>query len=353
MEKRNYVIPLVLISLLTVSAYGFPGMVANKSASTPDLNSTTDSDQDIILMSHLIEVDAVQLQSQNKLLVKETIVFKNNGAMNFSGALRTWVPDGVEGIKIERRNMMDGALEYPIQWNLKDNIISWKDKIDNQSLPPLYYVEYDLKAQIGTSATETKQYVKKFFTPTITKQPSSVALKVTRNEGESITLKDESGNSLSESVTPKIDNNSVLYQWDNPQFTTITLDISKPPFSQSGIAVYVIIGALVLLAISYPVLRRKNNKKRSIEEKMATPLKREKIAKEESAPAFKEEDADEEDSEFQGRTKEELEDLKKELLLKQHELEKDYSSGNLLDEEYEENRKYYREKIKRIERKIG
>jgi len=67
---------------------------------------------------------------------------------------------------------------------------------------------------------------------------------------------------------------------------------------------------------------------------------------EEAAPA-------EEDVELEGKTTEELENLKAEALSKLDELHKEYQSGNLLDEEYEELRAAYEQKVEKITRKLG
>jgi len=48
-----------------------------------NLNNTTESDQDIIMIQHLIEVDAVKLKAENKLFIRETLTFRNIGTKNF------------------------------------------------------------------------------------------------------------------------------------------------------------------------------------------------------------------------------------------------------------------------------
>ena len=122
------IISTFLVILLINGALGFPGMGGNSNATNTtnipqepgtipqiDLNNATESDQDIIMTQHLIEVDTVQLKAENKLFIRETLIFRNTGTKNFSGDLRTWVPDGSEGINVARSEMMTGGGMVPIK----------------------------------------------------------------------------------------------------------------------------------------------------------------------------------------------------------------------------------------------
>lgn len=381
--KKITIIPIFLIIFLTNSAFGFAGMTASNSTAQPDLNNITESDQDIVLVQSLIEVDAVQLQSKNKLFVRETLIFKNQGAKNFFGSLRIWVPDGAEIVRqddagevirqdvVQRRYMMNGTLEYPLQpiWN--GNIISWKDKIDAVGLPPLYIVEYTLPAEPKGTLTKAEHYSKKLLYPTLTKQPASIVLKVIKSKDERITITDEKGESISASGDPRDEDDSVLYGWDMPEFKELNIEISKPAVTPAGIAGYVILGIVIVLVISYPVIRKKSGKIQAIEEKIRSSLKREEAEEtaEEAVEEISEETIEEtpsevpaeagetvspveEDTEFEGKTREELENLKNEMLSKLSELDKEYASGNLMDEEYDELRKSYQKKAERITKKL-
>ncbi|VVB92063.1 Uncharacterised protein [uncultured archaeon] len=353
---KQYLISIFLIVLLINTAYGFPGMTANNSTAQQDLVNSTESDQDITLVQNLIEVDALQLRSQNELYVRETLIFKNTGTMNFDGSLRTWVPDGTEGIKIGKSEMMQGANPEPIVWKQNGNIITWQGEINASALPPLYTVEYLLPEPNGT-----KQYSKIFLYPTLTKKPSSIMLKITLDKEESAAIMDENGNSISASGSPRVEGNSILYDWETPEFNEINLAISSSTAAPSGIAGYVILGLIVILVFSYPVIRKKNKKIRAFEEKIRNSLKRKETA-EETAEESREELVEEtttpepveaeEETGFEGNTKEELEVMKDETLSKLSELNKEYESGNMLDEEYEELKKSYQGRIDKIKRRL-
>lgn len=370
---KKYLISIFLSILLINTAYGFAGMTSNKSTAQLDLINSTESDQDIILIQSLIEVDAVQLKSENKLFVRETLIFKNQGAMNFSGKLRTWLADGAEVVSqkengaivsqsiVQRRSMMDGAFEYALEPTLNGNILSWQDTISVISLPPLYIVEYVIPAEPKGIISKTKQYSKMFLYPTlVTKKQSIIVLKITLDKKESVDIRDENGNIISGSGNPREEDNSILYNWETPQFNEMNIAISSSTVTPSAIAGYVIPGLLIILVFLYPVIRKKNEKIRSFEEKIRTSLKRTETVEETAGETggnivgetATPEPVETEDTEFEGKTKEELEVMKDETLSRLGELNTEYESGNMLDEEYEELRKSHQERIDKITGRI-
>lgn len=151
-----------LIIILTNGALGYPGMGGNANNTTNnmtlpqgtdnvtqiDLNNTTESDQDIIMVQHLIELDANLLRAENKLYIKETLTFRNIGTKGFFGDLRTSIPEGAENISLARLEMseMTTGGGIPISFLQNGNIISWKDYIEqNVRTPFLYVLEYTVQ----------------------------------------------------------------------------------------------------------------------------------------------------------------------------------------------------------------
>lgn len=335
MKKIN--IALFSVIFLIASTAGF--------AAAQEQN-TTESDVNIVLLQHLIEVDAVQFQVENRLLVRETLIFKNTGDKIFSGKLRIWVPDGLVGIRIDRRYMMNGSIEYSFQPIQNGNIIRWEDKIDSTGLPPLYAIEYVLSAEPKGTITKTKHYPKVFLYPALTKQPASIVLKVIKNKEESVSIIDEKGNDIAPSGKTSDEDR---YQWEMPTFKELRVDISKPAFTLASIAGYLVLGLVIVLVLSYPMMRKKSTEIQAIEEKIRDALKREEVVEEVEEA---EEVAAEEITEFEGKNKEELEPLRNEALSKLDELKKEYEAGNLLDEEYDELRKSYEEQIEKINKRM-
>ncbi|GFO97011.1 hypothetical protein ig2599ANME_1208 [groundwater metagenome] len=356
MKKINtFIITVLLIALLTNPVFGYEGMAGNISLATTgnitqndqnsiDLANTTQSDQNIILLRHLIEVDAVQFESQNRIYVRETLIFKNIGDKHFSGTLRTWVPDGIEGIKVGKVAMMMDSSGEPLNAIQNGNIISWQGNITlNDPLPPLYAVEYVLSAEPEGTLIKSRHYTKKFVFPTlINKVPLNIILRVTKGNDETVIIKDEKGSNIQSSGKPMDEDNSVLYNWETPQFKEIKIEFSKSAIDLSQMALYLIIGLLIVLVLAYPIIRKKSPKLQEMEEKIRNSLKREPESEEQQ----------ETDEELYGKPKDELEAEKNELVSRLEKLEKDYASGDLIDEEYEELRNSYQEKLKKIERKI-
>ncbi|NJD76034.1 MAG: hypothetical protein FIB08_02915 [Candidatus Methanoperedens sp.] len=342
-------------------------MTGNKSTAQPANNITqqdnniTESDQDIVLLIHLIEIDAVSMLSENKLYIRETLAFKNTGTMRFSGLLRTWVPGGADIInqaglgEIAKTEMSTGEISGYLPVTRNGDIISWKDDIGTNTIAPLYVVEYTLPSKPEGMLNKARNYQKVFLYPALTKQPSMVQVKLTRSQGTNIVITDETGNSVLDSGSLREENNDVIYTWDMPRFKEINLSISEPAIAPSTIAIYALIGGLIILVLAYPVIRKKSERLRSIEEKLKNSLEKKPTAaspeeaNEQEIPETTEDEkqvADDVDS--TGILTEEQERQNNDLRIKLNELEKDYASGNMLDEEYEELRGSYLAQIEKI-----
>ncbi|VVB90804.1 Uncharacterised protein [uncultured archaeon] len=378
MKKTNlFITSILLIALFTIPVFGFPGMGRNTSGTTTgnitqtgqiiDLANATQSDQNIEISSHLIEVDPNLYGLQNKLFVRETILFRNKGTKIFSGALKTWVPEGPGDLKVMKAQMVAQTGGQPVLPVLNGNIISWQDYIDVNSVV-MYVLEYNISVQPTGSITKSEFYSKKLLSPTLINYkyvPSpgypAFLLKVSKSSDSSITLTDENQNKItSQDFTDQSD--SILYRFSDVRFKEINIEISKSPVDLSKIAIYLIIGILIILVLAYPVIRKKSPKLMEIEEKIRNSLKKEpgsrekkksdkEVASEDSEADELEEESASEAENISGRANDELETEKNELGSKLDKLEKDYASGNLIDEEYEELRNSYRQKLKNINKR--
>ena len=359
------IIPILLVIFLIQPAFGYGGMgdttsTADDGESTQhDLENTTDSDQYITLPTHLVEVDLITLKSENKIFIRETLYFSNVGTENYLGSLRSWLPDGVEGkdVKVFRSEMMTNGNVMPLQKTINGNIVSWNDFIKAKDpLSPLYILEYSIPAEQTGMIKKSMGFNKKFFYPTLlTKQPLIVILKVINGEDDSISVKDENGNSISASGNPSVEgDNSVLYRWERAQFKEFNVEISKYAFTTAQVASYAIPGIVILLILLYPFLRKKSGTLQNIENKITEKLKHE-AESDEYEPEEVVETASEPvviDSGLSGKSKDELENEKREIQSKISTLETEYASGDLLDEEYEELRSKYLQKADNIDRQL-
>ncbi len=361
---KMFLISAILIALFTNPVFGYPGMMGNTSGANTsnitqndqriDTVNTTQSDQNIEISSHLIELDADRYASQNKLYVRETIVFRNAGMKHFSGSLKTWIPDGVENITVGKVQMQAEAAGQDIVTARNGNIISWQDYIVANNVA-MYVIEYLISAEQEGTVTKSLHYSKKLSYPTLINYkyiPSPgypvFILKVSKSRDSSITLQDENRNKI---IVEEVieEDGSVINRFSSIQFKEINIEVSKSAIDTSKVALYLIIGLLIILVLSYPVIRKKSAKLQKIEEKIGSSLKREPLDEEEQEEAKEvEEKPAPESEELSGKTDDEQDSEKRELVTKLKELENDYASGKLMDEEYEELRNSYQEKLKKL-----
>ena len=373
------IISTFLVILLANGALGFPGMGGTSNATnsnitnttdipqnigtTPqiDFNNTTSSDQDIIMVQHLIEVDSIQLKAENKLLIKETLIFRNIGTKDFFGDLKTWIPDGSENVIVAQSGMMVGGENVPINFSRNGNIISWKDYVGkNSSLPFLYALEYTVQQKAG--ANIKKMFSKKLAVPTLTSYKyvenpnigAALVLKITKPAGNTVQFTDENGNKI---AATDVNETAGIFRFSSPEFNEINVEISSSPLSTSAsqsYAPYIVIGILIILALLYPYIKKKlkseDGKGKGTSEKNRT--KATKINKREEIEKPSEADSAVSSGKYDGKKVNELLDSKKQLLSRIKDLEKKYESGDLLDEDYEDKRKSYQDNLKEIEEKL-
>ncbi len=221
------------------------------------------------MVQHLIEVDSVQLKAENKLFIRETLIFRNIGTKDFYGDLRTWLPDGTdnETIRLSRSEMMTGGGLIPLDSEINGNILSWKEFVEkNSSLPRLYAVEYI----VTQTPSGMEKFVKKFAIPGIInyrymEKPglSAVIVKVNKSEGSTSRFLDEKGNEI---IPTESDAKGETNRFSNPLFNELNLEIlssgaekSQSSTASSGVSIVVIIviGILIILALSYPYIKKK------------------------------------------------------------------------------------------------
>ena len=341
----------VPIDAISNNPHGSPGNVTQI-----DLNNTTESDKDIIMVQHLIEVDANLLKAENKLFIRETLIFRNIGTMNFFGNLRTSIPDGSENISLARSEMMTGGGMMPINFSQNGNIISWKDYVEqNSNLPFLYAVEYGVKQD---AKSNTEIFSKKLVIPALInykymEKPDlpAIVVKIAKPQGSTVKFIDENGNKI---VATEVDDKGEIFRFSSPQFKEITVEISQSnatlPGTQNYSAIIIIvIGILIILVFSYPYIKKKMNPDEK-GSKISKKTKGKIIANKEKEPS--ETDSYVPSGKFKGKNVKELEDLKKQFLSKIKDLENKYESGDLLDEEFEDTRNSYQDNLKEIEKML-
>jgi hypothetical protein len=362
---KKYLISIVMIVLLINTACAFAGMGGNTNTNTiipqetaiqkpQDLKNATGSDQDIIMAQHLLEYDAVQLQAENKLFIRETLIFRNNGDKDYFGSLRTWLPDGSENIKVSKSEMMTGGGLTPLDFNKTGNIISWQEYVEkNSALPLLYVVEYIVAAEPGASSAG--KFSKKLAYPTLINyryigKPGLPALvvKITKPQESAITLFDENRNEVKPDEVDETD----IKRFSDPQFKELNIEISGSsaiPAVTKSYLVYVVLGILILLVILYPYISKKLKNGESDKPLKVISSSYAGKSKQERSGSGNKSVRSEED--LKGNSDTELDPLRKELGLKLKDLETKYKSGDLLDEEYEEEKNVIQNKLRSMNKR--
>lgn len=341
---KKYLISIFLFVLLINTAYGYANYVDNTTNNLQetaiekplDLKNTTESDQDIIMVQHLIEYDAVQLQSENKLFIRETLIFRNIGSKDFYGFLKTWLPDGYEtkSIKVSKSEMMTGGGLIPLDFDKNGNIISWKDFVEqNSTLPLLYVVEYAVAMKPGSSSV-TGTYSKRLVSPTeinyrYLDKPGlpAIVVRINKPNESSIKFLDENRNEIK---PDEPDETEDIKRFSKPQFIELNIEISKSTATSAvkkDYVVYVVLGILIVLVLLYPIIKKKLKPGENDEEEISSHA--------------------EDEPEVKGSKSDDSKGLLQEL----KELEAEYKSGDLLDEEYEDKRNLIQNKLKAIKKR--
>lgn len=382
------IISTFLVILLANGALGFPGYGGNSNATNSnttnttdipqdtqnisqiDLTNTTESDQDIIMVQHLIEVDdSARLKAENKLLIRETLIFRNIGTKDFYGDLRTWVPDGSEDVIVARSEMMTGGGNVPIDFSRNENIVSWKDYVEqNSSLPFLYVLEYTVQQKAAGTISSSEIFLKKLAVPALTsyryvENPNigaALVVKITKPPGNTVQFTDENGNKI---VATDVNETAGIFRFSSPEFKEINVEISSSPLpttsASQSYAPYIVIGILIILALLYPYIKKKlksedgkGKGKVTSENSEKNRTKATKINKREEIEKPSEAHSAVSSGKYEGKKANELLDIKKQLLSSIKDLEQKYESGDLLDEDYEDRRRSYQGDIKEIEEKL-
>jgi len=188
----------------------------------------------------------------------------------------------------------------------------------------------------------------------------ALVIKITKPQESSIKLFDENRNEI---TTGEVDEAGDIIRFYSPQFKEINIEISKSSAIsavKNDYAVYVVIGILIVLVLLYPYISKKLKRgeagkasKVTSDAGKSVSLKSPGIAPVTSGPGKSREDRSKpgnnsvrSEKELKGNSDTEPDPLKKELDMQLKELETRYKSGDLLDEEYEDEKNALLNKLK-------
>ncbi len=384
-----FVIPALLFSLSTASAYPDMAINGSNNTSTPEV-TTSSYGANVVIIQHLIEVD--QVTYPGYLRVVETIIYKNLGTENYSGPVYTYVQDGAFNVAVAKMEMAASGGTNTIEaFQVSENVVGWNDIIlSGTGMAPMYQIEYMVPAEPTGKTTESVTFTKKLKYPTnvnyiympITGMPVLV-VKLEKSDGMETTVLDIDGGKIDADFFEEI-GNSETYNWFQPLFVDISFELRKSNPAGSDITLYLVILLVIIAVIGYPVLRGKSPAIKGLEGKLGSVLPKkqdEEIYLEEEE--FEEEqdiedDPKSDDDEYEGGMEEDLEaeeDEGKEETSKQSPLEiseiknlsldelrttkqaifnvllkldEDHISGIISEDEYNDIRDNYKEKAKDI-----
>jgi len=272
-----FVIPALLFSLSTASAYAY--MADNGSNNTSTMEVTTSSyGVNVVIIQHLIEVD--QVTYPGYLKVVETIIYKNLGTKNYSGPVYTYVQDGAFNVAVAKMEMAaSGGKNTTEAFQASENVVGWNDIIlSGTGMSPMYQIEYMVPAEPTGKTTESVTFTKKLKYPTNvnyiympnTGMPALV-VKLEKSDGMKTNILDIDGSKIDADFFEE-SGNSETYNWFQPPFVDISFELSKSKPAGSGITLYMVILLVIIAVIGYSVLRSKSPAIKGLEGKLGSVL---------------------------------------------------------------------------------
>jgi hypothetical protein len=358
-----FVIPALLFSLSTTSAYPDMAINGNNSTSTPEV-TTSSYGANVVIIQHLIEVDQVTYPGYFRVI--ETVIYKNLGTENYSGPVYTYVQDGAFNIAVAKQEMVTGGGRKNIEsFQVSENVVGWNDIIlSGTGLAPMYQIEYMVPAEPTGKTTESVTFTKRLKYPTnvnyiympITGMPALV-VKLKKSDGMKTTVLDNDGIKIKADFFEEI-GNLETYNWYQPLFVEITFELSRSNPAGSDITIYLVILLVIIAVIGYSVLRGKNPVIKGLDEKLESVLPKkqdEGIYLEAEEDEFKEITSRQtslEMKDIEALSLDELRTAKQAIFNVLLKLDEDYVSGIISEDEYNDIRGNYKEKIKSIMSRI-
>jgi hypothetical protein len=343
------VLILVLISSFP-SGYAFAHYASNNSTgnSTGMIGNTSISSNvvEIIIVQHLIEVD--HLKNEGYLTVSETIIFRNVGTQNYTGPIYTWLQDDAFNLVVTKNTMaMDSQGIAITSFQVDDNIIGWDDSIQSSmGMPSMYHLEYMIPVDPDIEKDGSIDFIKKITVPATVNYNYvpmtgmyALVINTIRLENTGIMITDGEGVEIEPDLIEEA-NNLKKYNWVSPSFDQICIEISESKSGGSSTILYAGIILVIIGVVGYFLLKRNGQK----EEKV-------KHEGEDAAQYINEEEVLTE-KDIENYSLNELKTAKKAVSRVLRELDDDFSSSIISEDEYDTIRSNYKKKAVDITKRI-
>jgi len=343
------VLILVLISSFP-AAYAFADYASNNntSNSTSMMGNTSTSSNvvEIIIVQHLIEVD--HLINEDYLTVSETIIFRNVGTQNYTGPIYTWLQDDAFNLIVTKNTMaMDSQGIAITSFQVDDNIIGWNDSIQSSmGMPSMYHLEYMIPVDPDKEIKGSIDFIKKITVPVTVNYNYvpmtgmyALVINTIQPENTAITITDCDGVEIEPDLVEGV-NNMKKYSWVSPSFAQVCIKISESRSGGSSTILYAGIILVIIGIVGYFLLKGNGQKE-------------EKVTYEDEVAA--EYNAEEEmltKKDIENHSLDELKAAKKAVSRVLRELDDDYSSGIIPEDEYNTIRSNYKKKAVDITKRI-
>ncbi|MCD4845241.1 MAG: hypothetical protein K8R25_12220 [Methanosarcinales archaeon] len=353
------VLILVLISSFP-AAYAFAHYASNNNTSNSTgimmgNTSTSSNVVEIIIVQHLIEVD--HLINEGYLTVTETIIFRNVGTQNYTGPIYTWLQDDAFNLVVSKNKMaMDSQGIAITSFQVDDNIIGWNDSIQSSmGMPSMYHLEYMIPVDPNKEKMGSVDFIKEITVPATVNYNYvpmtgmyALVINTIQPENTGITITDCDGVEIEPDFVEEGVNNMKKYNWVSPSFTRICIEISQSKSGGSSTILYAGIILVIIGVVGYFLLKGNGQKEENVE------------YEDEDAGGYEDKDASKYNDEEEVLTKKDIENnslnelraAKKAVSRVLRELDDDYSSGIISEDEYDTIRSNYKKKAVDIAKRI-
>lgn len=343
------VLILVLISSFP-SGYAFAHYTSNNSTgnSTGMMGNTSISSNvvEIIIVQHLIEVD--HLKNEGYLTVSETIIFRNVGTQNYTGPIYTWLQDDAFNLVVTKNTMaMDSQGIAITSFQVDDNIIGWNDSIQSSmGMPSMYHLEYMIPVDPDMEKEGSIDFIKKITVPATVNYNYvpmtgmyALVINTIQLENTRITITDGDGVEIEPDLVEEA-NNLKKYNWVSPSFDQICIEISESKSGGSSTILYAGIILVIIGVVGYFLLKRNGQKEEKVKHEG------------EDAAQYNNEEEVLTERNIENYSLNELKASKKAVSRVLRELDDDFSSSIISEDEYDTIRSNYKKKAVDITKRI-
>jgi len=323
----------------------------------------------IIIMSHLIEIDMIS--NPGYLKVSETMIFRNIGSENHTGPIYSWLQDDAFNQIVIKMDMGMEGQGTPIEtFQVDNNVIGWNDiLLTDMSMPSMYSLEYMVPAEPSDKKTGLVTFSKKLKHPTTVNYDympmpgmSALVIKLKKPDETTITITDSEKTPIQADLVEDM-NNIATYNWIQPQFNGISIEMKESTSDGSVFMLYSGIVLIIIGIVSYFLLKDRSPAIKGFKEKLQSSSIQDEPNEDiylEMDEEYGDEDEKEESSRHEVLNKKDIENLnpdelssaKKAIYKVIMELDDDFSKGIISEHEYDAIRKKYKKKAMDIKERI-